>query len=75
MTVDMENSYDIYDLETGNLVASLPNEALALAMVRRAIAEDGPESVECWAPGRSDHKAGSSAGEALIACASKTSAA
>jgi len=75
MTVDMENSYDIYDLETGNLVASLPNEALALAMVRRAITEDGPESVECWALGRSDHTAGSIAGEALIAYASNTSAA
>lgn len=75
MTVDMDNSYDIYDWETGNLVASLPNEAAALAMVRRAIAEDGPESVACWALGRSDHTDGSIAGEDLIAYARKTSAA
>ena len=34
MTADLENGYDICDLETGNLVASLPGEALALALPR-----------------------------------------
>jgi len=47
-------AYDIYDVETANLVRSFPTEAAALTMVRRIVKRDGPESVEAWAMGRTD---------------------
>lgn len=48
-------AYAIYDTETANLIDSFLTEEEALAMVRRAVEEDGPESIDGWALGRTDH--------------------
>lgn len=47
-------TFDIYDTDTANLVGSFRNEEEALAMVRRAVEEDGPEAVVSWALGPTD---------------------
>jgi hypothetical protein len=47
-------TYDIYDTDTANIVGSFHNKDEALAMVRRAIGEDGSEAVASWALGPTD---------------------
>lgn len=58
--------YDIYDTDTANMVGSFATEHEALAMVQRAVEEDGPESVESWALGRSDRSGDVLSGQQLI---------
>lgn len=40
--------YELWDGETGNLVASCRTETEALALVRATIAAHGPKAVEPW---------------------------
>lgn len=47
-------TYDIYDIDSANLVRSFSSEEEALAMVRSAVKRTGPESVETWALSRTD---------------------
>ncbi len=58
--------YDIYDIETGNLIDSFPTEEAAFAEVRRAIEEDGPDAIRHWSVGRSDHVGEALTGQRLI---------
>ena len=58
--------YDIYDTETANLIDSFPTEEAALEEIRRAVEEDGPDSIEGWAVGRSDHTGEALAGQKLL---------
>ena len=39
-------SYELWDIQTGNLVGGYETEAAALAVVRRSMTEHGRESVE-----------------------------
>jgi hypothetical protein len=50
----MGTAYVIYDTETANLIDSFLTEEEALAMIKRAVKEEGPESIEGWALGRTD---------------------
>ena len=59
-------SYDIYDLETANMVESFSTEEEALAMVRDAIDEYGPQIAELWGIARSDHTTKALYGQALL---------
>lgn len=67
--------YELYDLESANLVAGPLSEARALELVREALVEDGPEVVEHWALGCVDHTGTPIIGSALIERALKASAA
>ncbi len=51
----MGTGYAIYDTETANLIDTFHTEEEALALVKRAVDEDGPESVEGWVLGQTDH--------------------
>lgn len=59
-------AYNIYDRESFNLVDSFPTEEEALAMVKRAIKEDGPESVESWVLGEMGFPEKALSGQSLI---------
>ena len=59
--------YDLYDLETANLVAHAATEDELLAYVRRVIVEDGEECAASLALGRADHIGLAISGPALIA--------
>ncbi|MGI8554159.1 MAG: hypothetical protein ACR2PL_25735 [Dehalococcoidia bacterium] len=59
-------TYDIYDIETANLVRSFPTEEAALAMVRRAVERSGAEAVEAWALSRTDLAGEVSIGKDLV---------
>jgi hypothetical protein len=59
--------YDIYDLQTRNLLDSFRTEQEALEAVQLAIKEDGPDSVQSWALGPSDRSAKAVSGSELIA--------
>ena len=37
------NSYELWDLESGNLIGSYPDEATALAQVREGVSSDGTD--------------------------------
>lgn len=47
--------FDIYDIESANLIGSFETEAQALRLVQDAIARHGREYVYTWAMGRVDH--------------------
>jgi hypothetical protein len=45
----MVATFSLWDLEAGNLVGAFDSEAAARAVVERALADQGPESVETLA--------------------------
>ena len=45
----MASTFALWDLEAGNLVGAFDTEAAARAVVERALADQGPESVETLA--------------------------
>jgi hypothetical protein len=59
-------SYDLYDLESANLVAHAATREELLAYVRRVIEADGEQCAVTLALGRADHTGGSISGEDLI---------
>ncbi len=67
--------YELYDLESANLVAGPLTEERALELVRQALEEDGREAVEMWALGRTDHSGTPLVGQDLIERARKAAAA
>lgn len=67
--------YELYDLESTNLVAGPLTEERALALVRQALEEDGREVVEMWALGRIDHSGTPLVGQELIERSIKATAA
>ena len=49
MAVDHDGiSYELWDIESANLLAAYPTEEAALAFVRQVIAADGPAMVVTW---------------------------
>jgi hypothetical protein len=59
--------YDLFDVDTNNLVRSFATEKDALAMVERAIRRSGPESVEAWVLSRTDFTGPVLSGNELVA--------
>ncbi len=47
--------WELWDVESGNIVNTYPNEQAALAVVREAVIRHGPTYVENWALGRDDN--------------------
>jgi hypothetical protein len=62
----MGTAYAIYDTEAANLVDTFPTEREALEMIRLAIKENGPESIEGWALGQTDHEGKVYTGQELV---------
>jgi len=62
----MGTAYAIYDTETANLIDTFLTEAEALAMVKRAVDEDGSDSVRGWARGQTDHMGNVFAGREFV---------
>ena len=58
--------YDLYDLESANLVAHAATREELVAYIRRVIEEDGEECALSLALGRSDHTGGSVSGPELV---------
>lgn len=50
----MMRHYELWDTETGNLMATFVTEAEALDLVREAIRAEGVQTVEGWALGWGD---------------------
>jgi hypothetical protein len=49
MTLDASRTrYEVWDIESANLLAVYPTEEAALAFVRQVIAADGPAMVATW---------------------------
>jgi hypothetical protein len=48
-SMSVDRSYDIWDIGTGNLVATFDAEAAALALIRDAVASYGRRYVSRWA--------------------------
>jgi hypothetical protein len=59
-------SYDLYDMETANLVRSFPTEEAALAMIRQVVERSGPQAVETWVMSRTDLTGEVLEGQALV---------
>lgn len=70
----MPAAYAIYDTETANLIGTFPTEEEALEMVWRAVQEDGPDSIEGWALGRTDHTGAVLTGAELLDRAKRAAA-
>lgn len=66
---------ELIDVETANVVASFNGEALALALVREAIARHGEPYVYTWALGRIDRSAPPVKGAALATLAKNSATA
>jgi len=48
--------YDLWDVETGNIVDTYPTEADALAAVRDLLADNGPDYAQALSLGRVDER-------------------
>ena len=64
-----EVDYEVLDRDSGNLVATFPNEQATRAAVRAAIQRDGSEAIAPWLVGRIDHQGPVLQGQALVAWA------